>query len=130
MRESNSPTWMRGAQIGLGVIAIILSILVFVHPGITILSIIFILGIILIIVGIEKIISGIFITNKSRWGTIGLGILALIFGSIALGYPLHTAVFVIIMLGIGLLVIGIEIIVVGTSGRMKMMPSRGMQRKV
>jgi len=188
MRESNSPTWMRVAQIGLGVIAIILSILVFVHPGITILSIIFILGIILIIVGIEKIISGIFITNKSRWGTIGLGILALIFGSIALGYPLHTAVFVIIMLGIallfsgishiaygvgrnqdpgwargfmigagalaislsflvlasplagaffistivaiGLLVIGIEIIVVGTSGRMKMMPSRGMQRKV
>ena len=188
MRESKSPTWMRGAQIGLGVIAIILSILVFVHPGITILSIIFILGIILIIVGIEKIISGIFITNKSRWGTIGLGILALIFGSIALGYPIHTAVFVIIMLGIallfsgishivygvgrnqdpgwargfmigagilaislsflvlasplagaffistivaiGLLVIGIEIIVVGTSGRMKMMPSRGMQRKV
>ena len=148
----------------------------------------YIAGIILIIVGIEKIISGIFITNKSRWGTIGLGILALIFGSIALGYPLHTAVFVIIMLGIallfsgishiaygvgrnqdpgwargfmigagalaislsflvlasplagaffistivaiGLLVIGIEIIVVGTSGRMKMMPSRGMQRKV
>lgn len=186
MSESKSPTWMRGSQIGLGVIAIILSILVFVHPGITILSIIFILGIILIIVGIEKIISGIFIANKLRWGTIGLGILALIFGSIALGYPLHTAVFVIIMLGIallfsgishiaygvgrnqdpgwargfmigagilaislsflvlasplagaffistivaiGLLIIGIEIIVVGTSGRMKMMPSRGMQR--
>ncbi|HYT41342.1 MAG TPA: DUF308 domain-containing protein, partial [Methylomirabilota bacterium] len=113
MRESNSPTWMRGAQIGLGVIAIILSILVFVHPGITILSIIFILGIILIIVGIEKIISGIFITNKSRWGTIGLGILALIFGSIALGYPLHTAVFVIIMLGIALLFSGISHIAYG-----------------
>jgi hypothetical protein len=32
---------------------------------------------------IEKIISGIVAANKSRWGTVGL---ALIFGSIALGY--------------------------------------------
>lgn len=113
MGESKTPGWWRGVTIGLGALAIILSILVFVHPGITVLSIIFILGIILIIVGIEKIISGIFITNKSRWGTIGLGILALIFGSIALGYPVHTAVFVIILLGIALLFSGISHILYG-----------------
>ena len=113
MGESKTPAWWRGVAIGLGALTIVLSILVFVHPGITVLSIIFILGIILIIVGIEKIISGIFITNKSRWGIIGLGILALIFGSIALGYPVHTAVFVIIMLGIALLLSGISHIVYG-----------------
>jgi uncharacterized membrane protein HdeD (DUF308 family) len=113
MSESKTPAWWRGVAIGLGALAIVLSVLVFVHPGITVLSIIFILGIIMIIVGIEKIISGIFITNKSRWGTIGLGILALIFGSIALGYPVHTAAFVIIMLGIALLFIGISHIVYG-----------------
>jgi preprotein translocase subunit SecF len=49
-----------------------------VHPGMTVVSIVYL---VLIIVGIEKNISGI----------LGLGILALIFGSIAVGYPVHTA---------------------------------------
>jgi uncharacterized membrane protein HdeD (DUF308 family) len=113
MNESKSPGWKRAVAIGLGVVTIILSILVFVHPGTTIVSIIYILGIILIIVGIEKIISGIFIPNKSRWGAVGLGVLALIFGSIFVGYPVHTAVFAIIMLGIGLLFIGISHVISG-----------------
>lgn len=117
MNESKSPGWKRGVAIGLGVVAIILSILVFAHPGITTVSIIYILGIILIIVGIEKIISGIFVANKSRWGTVGLGVLALIFGSIAVGYPVHTAVFVIIMLGIGLLFSGISHVVYGLGSK-------------
>jgi uncharacterized membrane protein HdeD (DUF308 family) len=84
-----------------------------VHPGITIVSMIYILGIILIIVGIEKIISGIFIANKSRWGAVGLGVLALIFGSVAVAAPVSTAVFVLIILGIGLLFVGISHIVYG-----------------
>lgn len=113
MNESRSPGWKRAVAIGLGVVAIILSILVFVHPGITIVSIIYILGILLIIVGIEKIISGIFIANKSRWGAVGLGVLALIFGSIAVAAPVSTAVFVLIILGIGLLFVGISHIVYG-----------------
>ncbi|MFY9870217.1 MAG: DUF308 domain-containing protein, partial [Candidatus Nitrosopolaris sp.] len=91
MTDSNSPGWKRGVLIGLGAIAIVLSILVFIHPGMTVVSIIYLLGIILIIVGIEKIISGIFVANKSRWGTVGLGVLALIFGSIAVGAPVSTA---------------------------------------
>ena len=72
MKESKSPGWLRAVEVGLGVLAIILSALVFVHPGITIASIIYILGIILIVVGIEKIISGIFVANKSRWGAVGV----------------------------------------------------------
>ena len=44
MNESRTPGWMRGVQIGLGVIAIILSILVLVHPGITVVSIIIVIG--------------------------------------------------------------------------------------
>ena len=79
----------------------------------TVVSIIYLAGIILIIVGIEKIISGIFVANKSRWGTVGLGFLALIFGSIAVGAPVPTAVFVIFMLGFGLLFIGISHVVNG-----------------
>ena len=44
MTDSNSPGWKRGVLIGLGAIAIVLSILVFIHPG---MSIIYLLGIIL-----------------------------------------------------------------------------------
>src|SRR5215471_8064052 len=117
MSDSNSPGWKCGVLIGLGVLAIILSILVFIHPGMTVAAIIYVAGIILIIVGIEKIISGIFVKNKSRWGTVGLGILALIFGSIAVGYPVHAAVFVIIMLGIGLLFAGISHVVNGLGSK-------------
>jgi uncharacterized membrane protein HdeD (DUF308 family) len=113
MSDSNSPGWKRGVLIGLGVLAIILSILVFIHPGMTVTTIIYLAGIILIIVGIEKIISGIFVANKSRWGTVGLGVLALIFGSIAVAAPVSTAVFVIFMLGFGLLFIGISHVVYG-----------------
>ena len=117
MTDSNSPGWKRGALIGLGAIAIVLSILVFIHPGMTVVTIVYLAGIILIIVGIEKIISGIFVANKSRWGTVGLGVLALIFGSIAIGFPVSTAVFVIIMLGIGLLFVGISHVVNGIGNK-------------
>jgi uncharacterized membrane protein HdeD (DUF308 family) len=117
MADSNSPGWKRGALIGLGAIAIVLSILVLIHPGMTVVSIVYLAGIVLIIVGIEKIISGIFAANKSRWGTVGLGVLALIFGSIAAGYPVHTAVFVIIMLGVGLLFAGISHVVNGLGNK-------------
>jgi uncharacterized membrane protein HdeD (DUF308 family) len=117
MSDSNSPGWKRGVLIGLGVVAIVLSILVFIHPGMTVATIVYVAGIILIIVGIEKIISGIFVANKSRWGTVGLGVLALIFGSIAVGYPVSTGVFVIIMLGIGLLFAGISHVVNGLGNK-------------
>jgi uncharacterized membrane protein HdeD (DUF308 family) len=99
--------------VGLGVIAIILSILVFIHPGMTVVTIVYIMAITLIIIGIEKIISGIFARRGSKWGTLGLGVLALIFGSIALGFPVSTGVFVIVMLGVGLLFAGISHIVYG-----------------
>ncbi|HET7149092.1 MAG TPA: DUF308 domain-containing protein [Candidatus Nitrosopolaris sp.] len=117
---------MRAVQIGLGVIAIILSILVIVHPGITLFSIIYILGITLVVLGIFEIITGIFGlgANKSRWGTVGLGVLSLIFGSIAVGYPVHTAVFVVILLAIALLFIGISRIIRGVVDKQ----SRGWAR--
>ena len=126
MNKSRSPGWMRAVQIGLGAIAIILSILVIVHPGITLFSIIYILGITLIVLGIFEIITGIFGlgANKSRWGTVGLGVLSLIFGSIAVGYPVHTAVFVIILLAIALLFVGIARIIRGVVDKQ----SRGWTR--
>jgi uncharacterized membrane protein HdeD (DUF308 family) len=77
--------------VGLGVLAIIFSILVFIHPGMTVVTLVYIMGITLIIVGIEKVISGLFVRHGSKWGTVGLGVLALIFGSIALVFPISTS---------------------------------------
>jgi uncharacterized membrane protein HdeD (DUF308 family) len=112
MTVTEKSTTRRGLLVGLGVLAIILSTLVFFHPGMTVVTIIYVLGIILIIVGIEKII-GIFEKRGSKWGTVGLGVLALIFGSIAIAAPVSTGVFVIIMLGIGLLVAGVSHVIHG-----------------
>jgi uncharacterized membrane protein HdeD (DUF308 family) len=64
-----SPLWKRALQIGLGVLAIILAIYAIVFPGITLVTLVMILAIIFLIVGIEKVISGIFVPSRSRWGT-------------------------------------------------------------
>jgi uncharacterized membrane protein HdeD (DUF308 family) len=114
MSETKSPVWMRIVQIALGIIALILSIYVLVFPGATIVTIVFIIGIILFVVGIERIIIGIFSPGgRSRWGTVGLGILVLIIASIAIAFPVGTSVFVLILLSIALLFDGIARVVHG-----------------
>ena len=57
MSIEKSSAWVRFAQIGLGIIVVILSIYALAYPGATFVSLVYILGIILIIVGIEKIIA-------------------------------------------------------------------------
>ena len=67
-------------------------------------------------VGIEKIITGLFLHSKSRWTTVGLGILVLIFAGLAISFPGATAFIVIIFIGIALLFSGIARVVEGMSG--------------
>ncbi|MGH9987260.1 MAG: DUF308 domain-containing protein, partial [Nitrososphaeraceae archaeon] len=74
MSDLRVPGWVRAAQIGLGVLAIIISITLLVIPGAVLTTIIFIIGILLLIVGIESVISGLFVKSKSRMASIGLGI--------------------------------------------------------
>ena len=57
------------------------------------------------------------VANKSRWGAVGLGVLAIIFGSIAVAAPVSTAVFVIFMLGFGLLFLGISHVAYGVGSQ-------------
>jgi len=112
-----SPGWLRGVQIGLGVIAVILSIYALAFPAYTFLSVVVILSIVLFIVGIEKIITGIFLPVKGRWATIGLGILVLIFAGLAISFPVATALVVTVFIGIALLFNGGARIVEGLSGK-------------
>ena len=112
-----SPGWLRGIQIGLGIITVILSIYALAFPAVTLLALIVVLAIILFIVGIEKIITGIFLPVKGKWATIGLGILVLIFAGLAISFPEATALIVTIFVGIGLLFNGCARIVEGISGK-------------
>jgi uncharacterized membrane protein HdeD (DUF308 family) len=113
MSDLKSPGWVRAVQIGLGVLAIILSITLLVIPGAVLVSIVFLVGILLLIVGIESVISGIFVRSKSRMASIGLGILVIILSLIVIAFPTAVGVFLLILIGIVLLIDGISRVVHG-----------------
>jgi uncharacterized membrane protein HdeD (DUF308 family) len=115
--SQKSPGWVRAVQVGLGALTIVLSILALVFPAVTFSSIIWILAIVLFFVGIEQIIVGIFSPGKSRWTSIGLGILVLIFAGLAMAYPVAAALIIIIFIAIAFLVNGIARIIEGFSDR-------------
>ncbi len=113
MSSQKSPGWRRAAQIGLGAIAIILAIIAIVFPGATVVSIVIILAIALLIVGIEKVISGIFFEHKSRFAAIGLGILVIILAIIALAFPVGATTVLIFILAFALMFDGFARIIQG-----------------
>jgi uncharacterized membrane protein HdeD (DUF308 family) len=111
MSYSKAPGWSRAAQIGLGAVAITLSILILVFPGTAIVSIILIIGVLLLIVGIESVISSLFV---KRWmASTGLGIIVIILALVVIAFPVGTTVFLIILMGIALLIDGISRLVHG-----------------
>lgn len=113
MSSQKSPGWRRVAQIGLGAIAIILAIIAIAFPGVTVVSIVIILAIVLLIVGIEKVISGIFFEHKSRFAAIGLGILVIILAIIALAFPVGATTVLIFILAFALMFDGFARIIQG-----------------
>lgn len=117
MSQSKSPGWVRAAQIGLGILAIILSITILVFPRTSVVSIVYLAGIVLLIVGIEKVITGLFVGGQSRWASVGLGILVIILALIVMAFPLGTTVFLVVLLGVALLIYGIARIVHGVGDK-------------
>ena len=111
------PPWVRALQIGLGAIIIALSIWALLTPADAFVLIVRLLAIILFFVGIERVISGIFLPGKQRFYSIGLGILILILAGIAIAYPTEAAKLIIIFVGIALLIIGASRIIEGLSRR-------------
>lgn len=120
MSSGKEPGWKRAAQIGLGILAIIVSGAALFFPGLTVISLVILLAIVLIFVGIEKIISGIFVQHKARWATIGLGVLVIIFALIALTFPVGTTIFLVYLMAFALMFDGFSRIVYGfTDKRLK-----------
>jgi uncharacterized membrane protein HdeD (DUF308 family) len=126
-RESKSPVWVRAAQIALGAVAIALSIYILVLPGQAVVSIVFFVGILLLIVGIETVITGIFVRSKSssRWTSLGLGILVIILAIIVTAFPVGTTIFLIILMGVALSIDGISRVIHGFRDKESRSWSRG-----
>ena len=104
------PNWVRIAQIGIGSLAIILSILAVAIPEIGPFMAISLVAITLSIVGIENILTGITVpvlSKKSRIISITLGAIILGFGIFTISNPEASVKFLILMIGIALLVNGI-----------------------
>jgi uncharacterized membrane protein HdeD (DUF308 family) len=117
MHTQKSPSWIRAVQIGLGALTIALSIFALAFPATAFISIVWILAVVLFFVGIEQIIVGIFSPRKSRWSSIGLGVLVLIFAGIAMSYPVAAAITIVVFIGIAFLINGIARIVQGFTGK-------------
>jgi uncharacterized membrane protein HdeD (DUF308 family) len=124
LSETKSPRWMRFAQIGLGIVAIILSAFVLAFPGFTLITIALLLAVVLFVVGIERVISGLFLQGKHRWINIGLGILVIILSGIAMAFPIATGIFLLIFLAYVLLFDGISRIIHGASDKSSNKASR------
>src|SRR5215207_356222 len=126
--STKPPGWRRAVQIGLGVLALVLAIYAIVYPGITLVTLVWILAIIFLIVGIEMVISGIFVPSRSRWGSIGVGVLAVIFAILIMASPFFGAVLAGLIIGIILIIIGIQMISAGIAGRETSLRPPGLKR--
>jgi uncharacterized membrane protein HdeD (DUF308 family) len=110
----------RLGNIVLGLIAVGLGIAVIVYPVGTTYFLVSLLAVGLLFLGIARIIQG--FTNKhvSGWAralAIGVGILCLGISFAIFASPLSGAVFLAVILGVCLLIVGIEAVVNGVSGR-------------
>jgi uncharacterized membrane protein HdeD (DUF308 family) len=114
-----SPTWIRALQIGIGAIAIGLSLSAIIYPVLAIVATFTAAAIILLLFGIEQVVTGIFLYKQSRFAHIGLGILVIILSGIVMAYPLASAAFVVLLAAIALLFSGISSIIAGLRGKNK-----------
>src|SRR5919202_4863956 len=114
--SAKSPTWVRALQIGIGAIAIGLSLSAIIFPFLAVVATITAAAVILLLFGIEQVVAGIFLYKRSRFAHIGLGILVIILSSIVMAYPLASAAFVVLLAGFSLLFSGISSIIAGLRG--------------
>ncbi len=116
----NSPRWLQFLEVGLGAIAIIITIVTLTYPGITTQTIIRLVSIVLLIIGFERIAIGIAFPSPSksyRLANIGLGPLIIALAIVLISFPQSQAVPQIALGALALLFNGISKIVQGALGK-------------
>ncbi len=105
------------SQIVLGAIAIVLSLVIIINPGIGIATLIILLSLILLVSGIERIAVGIHphYTKSSRIGNIILGAISIGLGITVIVFPAFATIFLVTLLAIGLFFLGLARIIQGAT---------------
>jgi uncharacterized membrane protein HdeD (DUF308 family) len=125
-----SPRKFRWSSIGLGVLVLIFAAIAMFYPVAAAITIIIFIGIAFLINGIARIIEGFSGKHSgvSRAFLIGVGILAVALSAAVLISPFFGAILAGIIIGIGLLITGIQMIFVGIQGRRAQIPSSDITR--
>jgi uncharacterized membrane protein HdeD (DUF308 family) len=110
---AKSPAWVRALQIGIGAVAIGLSLSAIIFPVLAVAGAFTIAAIILLLFGIEQVVAGTFLYKHSRFTHIGLGILVIILSGLVMAYPLASATLVVFLASIALLFSGIASVIAG-----------------
>ena len=110
---AKSPAWVRALQIGIGAVAIGLSLSAIIFPVLAVAGAFTVAAIILLLFGIEQVVAGIFLYKHSRFTHIGLGILVMILSGLVMAYPLASATLVVFLASIALLFSGVASIIAG-----------------
>jgi uncharacterized membrane protein HdeD (DUF308 family) len=108
-------------QVVLGGIGIALSLGVIFNPGFGIATLALLLSATLLVVGIERVVTGFTQSNRSsklsKFGNIGLGALVALLGIAVLAFPIFATELLVTLLAIGLLFIGISRIIHGLTDK-------------
>ena len=118
--KMNSPRWLQFLEVGLGAIAIIITIVTLTYPGLATQTIIRLVSIVLLIIGFERIAIGIAFPspNKSyRLANIGLGPLIIALAIVLVLFPQSHPVPQVALGALALLFNGISKIIQGTLGK-------------
>ena len=111
----------RFANIGLGVLVMALSIVVMAYPIQAGAFLIFFGALALLFNGIARIIHGFVDKNNKGWvqpALIGVGIISIAIASAVLAHPVGIGIpLLAIMISIGLLIVGLEMIALGVAGK-------------
>ncbi|HZY46588.1 MAG TPA: DUF308 domain-containing protein [Candidatus Bathyarchaeia archaeon] len=114
------PTWLRAANIILGIGAFVLSALAIAEPGFAVLTLILILYVALFVRGVAGVVMGAAAKQFStalRGLSIGAGVLSIILAIVFLAVPALAVATLVVLLSLGLLITGLESIAVGAIGR-------------
>ncbi len=118
--EVEIPGWMRTLAIIVGVVSIVASIIVIIYPASAIATLITLLAFGLLLIGIGRLtigISGIEIPGWMRTLAIIVGVASIVASIIVIIYPAIAIAILVMLLAFGLLLIGIERLANGISGR-------------
>ena len=112
--------WLRAVSIVAGIVTLIFSFYVIAYPGIAALTLVLFLYVALFVRGIGLLIMGGaagVMSKRLRAGSIVAGLISLVLAVVFLSFPGLAIATLILLLSIGLVITGLEVLVAGITGR-------------